>query len=225
MARKFFTITAIASAILAVLSFVLIFKQIINVPDDYEVLAICTIPLFAFISVLCFFVQSAIRNNEEKKYREENPQEGSMIRQTMISETSNSMEYSLYQLQLLGSKIVGIIGRVIATAIFVSFMGHGDLLTCLLWYIIVSYCWIFIKATGNYIIGIIAFIIFLFVILEDLMAKFGDKQELIVAAFLFGIVVIDAINIIRYIALRMKLASNKIKICRLSKEEMKAYKK
>ena len=225
MARKFFIITSIVSAMLSVLAFVLIFKQIINIPKDHEILAICSIPLFAFISVTSIFIQSAIYKNEEKKYRQNNPKEGSMIRQAMISETTNSMEYSLYQLQILGSKIIGIIGRIIATAIFVSILGHGDLMSCFICYIIVSYCWIFIKATGNYIIGIIAFAIFLYVVMANLIEKFGDKQDLIVAVFLFGIIIIDAINIIRYISLRMQVSSDGIKIRRLSKEEMKAYKK
>ncbi|MBP5433822.1 MAG: hypothetical protein J6Y81_16130 [Ruminococcus sp.] len=61
---------------------------------------------------------------------------------------------------------------------------------------------------------------------DKFLEKFSDKnQELIVNALLFGVFVIDAINIIRYIAIRIKIANSNLKIRKLTREEMQQYRK
>lgn len=223
MARIFFTVISIISAILSALTFAVVYKQLIDIPEEYEIAVIAAIPLFALISVICLFIQSGLRQKNEKQYRAENPAEGSLIRQEMIAENSYEMESSLFQLQVLKGKISGIIGRVIAAILLGTLLGNGSVLTFFLMYIIVSYCWIFIKATGNYIIGIVAFILVMYGVLEGVLEKAGDKQEIIAAALLLGVFVIDIANIIRFFALRVKITNAGMKIRRLSREEMKVY--
>lgn len=224
MSRRFFAVLSFISAILAALSFVVVYKQLIDIPEKYEILAIGAIPFFALFSVICFFIQSVIHAKNEKQFRVKNPDVGSVVRQGMIEEASNTIDYSLYQLHTLSYQIAGIIVRIIVTALIVTFFTHGNLAMSVLMYITVSYCWIFIKATGNYIIGIFVFFIFIFVAVDKITEKFGDKQELIITGLLVGVLVIDAINIIRFITLRIKVTKAGIKIRRLTKEELKAFK-
>lgn len=223
MTRIFFTVVSIISAILAALTFAVVYKQLIDIPEEYEIAVIGAIPLFALISVISLFIQSGIRQKNEKQYRADNPAEGSIIRQEMIAENSYAMESALFQLQVLRGKISGIVGRVIAAILLGTLLGNGSLLTFLLMYIIVSYCWLFIKATGNYIIGIVAFILVMYGVIDGVLEKFGDKQELVAAGLLVGVFVIDIINIIRFFALRVKITNAGMKIRRLSREEMKVY--
>ena len=224
MSRRFFAVLSLISAILAALSFVVVYKQLIDIPEDYEIIAIGAIPFFALFSVICFFIQSVIHAKNEKDFRVENPEIGSVVRQGMIEEASNTIDYSLYQLHTLSEKIAGIIVRIIVTAVVVTIFGHGDPVTCILMYITISYCWIFIKATGNYIIGIFVFFLFMFVTVDKVTEKFGDKQELIIAGLLIGVLLIDAINVIRFITLRIKITKAGFKIRRLTKEELRAFK-
>ena len=227
MSGNFFKDAAAVSLLISAAAFIIIHKQLIDIPEKYEIPAITVIPVFALTAVVCFFIQLAIRDHNDKKYRLEHPEEGSAIRQEMIEEASMKADaQTMYQLQLLREKIAGIIGRVIATIIVITVFGGRSPAACIATYITISYCWIFIKATGNFIVGIGGFLICLLYATDKFLEKFsGRNQELIVNALLVGVFVIDAINIIRYIAIRIRIANSNLKIYKLTREEMKQYKK
>lgn len=227
MSRNFFKCTAAVSLLISAAAFIIIYKQLIDIPEKYEIPAITLIPVFALTAVICFFIQLAIRDHNDKKYRLEHPEEGRAMRQEMIEEASMKADtQTMYKLQLLREKLAGIIGRVIATIIVITVFGDRSPVACITTYITVSYCWIFIKATGNFIIGIGGFLICLLYATDKFLEKFSDKnQELIMNALLIGVFVIDAINIIRYIAIRIKIANSNLKIRKLTREEMQQYKK
>lgn len=109
------------------------------------------------------------------------------------------------ELQTLKGKMTGIIGRIVATLLLIAVFEKGDFSQFFITYLVVSYCWIFIKATGNFIIGIIAFLAFLLVGIEMIMEKIGDKAGVLAVILILGVFIIDLINIIKYIKLKIQL--------------------
>lgn len=223
MIRSVFKIVSVISIMLAAIVFYCFIKHLIDVPQKYEIAAILSIPILLLIAAISFYIQSQIKNKQEESFRIENGAEGSIMRSSMTRAAVDTMEYSLYELQILGRKIGGIVGRIIATVLLGMFVGTGNASMFLIWYITVSYCWIFIKATRNYLIGILAYLVFLYVGVYKLIERSGDKHEFVVAILLLGVFVIDIINIIRYIALRLRITKAGGTIRRLNREEMRAY--
>lgn len=136
-------------------------------------------------------------------------------------------ESKLYQLQVVGGKLSSIIGRGVATLLITTLLNGGVLMRVneyLLWYVVISWCWIFIKATGNWIIGIIGTFVGCFLLYNYINSIQENVANILLFLLLWGIIIIDAINIVRYIALRMSIAKEGIKVRRLSKQEIKNYK-
>ncbi|MBP3796406.1 MAG: hypothetical protein J6I46_01350 [Ruminococcus sp.] len=223
MKRSVFIIISLISVLLAAGMIYNLLKRMIDIPQKYEMAAILSIPILLLIAVISYYIQSHIRSKQEETFRLENGAEGNIMRGSMIRTATNTMETSLFELQILGRKIGGIVGRILVSILLGLFMGRGTFSMFLINYIIVSYCWIFIKATRNYLIGIVAFLLFLLVGLEKITEKFGDKQEFILVVLILGVFVIDIINIIRYIVLRIRITKAGGTIRRLSREEMRAY--
>ncbi|MBP5433823.1 hypothetical protein [Ruminococcus sp.] len=118
MSRNIYKGTAAVSLLISAAAFIIIYKQLIDIPEKYEIPAIAAIPVFTLTAVVCFFIQLAIRDHNDEKNRLEHPNEGSAIHQRMIEEASMKADtQTLYQLQLLKEKLAGIIGRIIVTII------------------------------------------------------------------------------------------------------------
>ncbi len=133
-------------------------------------------------------------------------------------------EYKLYQLQVLGGKLTSIIGRCVAAFLLTAFMGGMNPLTFMVFYIWASWCWIFVKAMGNWIIGIVVAVAAVFLAMHYISKQPENIANILMFLLLFGIIILDIINIIRYIVLRVGIVRDGIKIRRLSRQEMKSYK-
>lgn len=133
-------------------------------------------------------------------------------------------EYRLYQLQVIRGKITSIIGRCIAAFLMGMFMDTGNPMMFVIYYILVSWCWIFIKATGNWLIGIVVAVVALFFAGDYISNQQETIANILSILLLCGIIILDIINVIRYIALRVSIARDGIAIRRLSRQEMKSYK-
>ena len=95
-------------------------------------------------------------------------------------------------------------------------------------YIVVSWCWLFVGITGNWFIGIIAAWIIPILVYHKITEKYQDnpkKIEFIVCILFFAVIIVDVINIIRYFVLKLSLVKSGITIRKLSRAEMKSYKK
>lgn len=134
-------------------------------------------------------------------------------------------EYKLYELQCLKGKISSIMGRV-AVSIILSFLLHSNSPNeIMIMYILVSWYWFFVKFTRNWIIGIVLGFIAFFLCAERISNMSEQKSNIWAFIFLFGVIIIDIINIIHYIILRTTLIKNGIFIRKISRDEMKNYKK
>lgn len=140
-------------------------------------------------------------------------------------------DYKLYELQCVKGKISSIILRIIV-ALGIIFLtdssSHNIVSTFLDVYIIVSWCWLFVGITGNWIIGIAAAWIIPILAYNKIIEKYQDnpkKVEFIVCILFFAVIIVDVINIIRYFVLKLSLVKSGITIRKLSKAEMKSYKK
>lgn len=132
--------------------------------------------------------------------------------------------YRLYQLQVIRGKLTSIIGRCIAAFLLGMLMDTGKPMMFVIYYILVSWCWIFVKATRNWIIGIVVSVIALFLAGDYISNQQETTANILSILLLFGIIILDIINVIRYITLRVTLAKEGIAIRRLSRQEMKSYK-
>ncbi|MDE5770296.1 MAG: hypothetical protein K2I06_01515 [Ruminococcus sp.] len=134
-------------------------------------------------------------------------------------------EYKLYELQCLRGKISSIIGRFVVSLVL-SFLLHNDSTNgIMIMYIMVSWYWIFVKLTGNWIIGIILGFVAFALCAERISNMSGQKSNVWAFILLFGLIIIDVINVIRYFVLKTIIIKDGISIRRLSKAEMKKYKK
>ncbi len=87
----------------------------------------------------------------------------------------------------------------------------------------VSDFWFCVKATGNWIIGFIAFMAMLFASAKLTMES--NTIGIIIGVFLLiGILFIDIYNIILYIKQKSKVLAMNIKMRKISRQEMKYYK-
>lgn len=134
-------------------------------------------------------------------------------------------EYKLYELQKLKGKISSIIGRFLVSLIL-SFLLHNDSPNgIMIMYIMVSWYWIFVKLTGNWIIGIVLGFVAFALCAERISNMSGQKSNIWAFILLFGLIIIDIINVIRYFVLKAHIIKEGISIRRLSRAEMKKYKK
>ncbi len=140
-------------------------------------------------------------------------------------------DYKLYEFQCVKGKISSIILRIII-ALGIMFLTDSNsrniVSSFLVVYIIVSWCWLFVRITGNWIIGIIAACVIPILTYDKIIEKYQDnpqQAEFMTYILLLAVVIVDVINIIRYFVLKSSLIKNGITIHRLSKAEMKSYKK
>ncbi len=140
-------------------------------------------------------------------------------------------DYELYELQCAKRKISSIFLRIIIALFamfFISPNSRNIVSSFFIAYILVSWCWFFVRITGNWIIGIVASWIVPILAYGKIIEKFQDnpqKAELYAYILLLAVFIIDVINIIRYFVLKSNLIKNNIAIRRLSRDEMKNYKK
>ncbi len=229
MKRAIFIVISCISALIAIgLLFLIVNvdmtdKFLLHFPSLTRLSILIGIGASALVSILCYIIQSVMKDLEWKKYQKEHPEEASIMRQQMQAAAQNSItDYHLFQLVDLRNKVLSIFGRGIFAALL-SITGIDPMAS----YIIISYCWFFIKLTGNYIIGIIAaFIscIALIYYVDKYLSQLPQQvTEIIVLLMIFGIFIIDFVNVIRYLALKSKIAKAGLKIRKLSKEEMSMY--
>ena len=135
-------------------------------------------------------------------------------------------EYKLYQLWELKGKVKSIFGRILVTFIIGFATGNFSLISLILIYIIISWCWTLVKITGNWLIGIVSTFICLFVVYYKISTLDINEQkaEIIMTVLLLAVIVFDIINIIRYFTLKTSVIKNGMEIRKLSRAELKEYK-
>ncbi len=182
-----------------------------------------TMGISGLLAVICYIVQSVMKDLEWKRFQKEHPEQAEAIRQQKQIDTANSVtDYDFYQLSELQSKIGSILGRGVFAALL-SVTGVG--LTAS--YLIISYCWFFIRLTRNYLIGLIAAALSFYALLnyaDRLLKQLPEKiGNIVMFMMFFGIFIIDIVNIIRHLVLKGKIKKAGIAVRKLSKEEMRMY--
>ena len=86
-------------------------------------------------------------------------------------------EYKLYQLWELKGKVKSIFGRILVTFIIGFATGNFSLISLILIYIIISWCWTLVKITGNWLIGIVSTFICLFVVYYKISTLDINEQK------------------------------------------------
>lgn len=219
----FIALSCVSTALAAIALGILVSGKIQEYPDQYRLVNILAIPIFALTAIICYIVQSVMKDIEWKKYKAEHPEEAKLIQQQRnaqaVSAANSVGDYDIYRLSVLRGSIASIFGRILVSVLLAAFVGTG----VLIWYIWVSYTWFFIKLTRNYIIGI-GVCLFCVYYFADKYGNFPQPWATIsAAAFICGVFVIDLINIIRYIALKNKIRKAGTAIKRLSREQKKAF--
>ena len=107
----------------------------------------------------------------------------------------------LIEIEKCKHRFHSIFGRAVVSIIISHLLGfdHAGYLGTFTLYAIISYIWTFIKTAGNYIIGIIAFVIAGYFVYEKV------QNETVFLIIIFGAVILDAYNVIKYIVLKRKL--------------------
>ena len=182
-----------------------------------------TMGISGLLAVICYIVQSVMKDLEWKRFQKEHPEQAEAIRQQKQIDTANSVtDYDFYQLSELQSKIGSILGRGVFAALL-SVTGVGVTAS----YLIISYCWFFIRLTRNYLIGLIAAVLSFYALLnyaDRLLKQLPEKiGNIVMFMMFFGIFIIDIVNIIRYLVLKGKIKKAGIAVRKLSKEEMRMY--
>ncbi|MBR6580943.1 MAG: hypothetical protein IKK66_06555 [Ruminococcus sp.] len=124
---------------------------------------------------------------------------------------------NIYQLEILRGRITSIIGRGVAAVLLGLLMKATHPLIFMVFYILVSWVWIFVKATRNWIIGIVAAVVAIYVISGYISEQPETKGTILAIIFLFGLIIYDIINIIRYISLKGRMTKEEIEARRMSK--------
>lgn len=124
---------------------------------------------------------------------------------------------NIYQLEILRGRITSIIGRGVAAVLLGLLMKATHPLIFMVFYILVSWVWIFVKATRNWIIGIVAAVVAIYVISGYISEQPETKGTILAIIFLFGLIIYDIINIIRYISLKGRMTKEEIEVRRMSK--------
>ena len=135
-------------------------------------------------------------------------------------------EYKLYQLWELKGKTKSIFGRLLVTFVIGFAMSNFSLMSLILIYIMISWCWTLVKVTGNWLIGIVSTFVCLFVIYYKVSTLniSEEKAEILMAVLLLSVIIFDIINIIRYFSLKTSIIKNGMEIRKLSRAELKEYK-
>ncbi|MBO4877691.1 MAG: hypothetical protein J5501_06785 [Ruminococcus sp.] len=205
--HRIFTGLAAVAAVLAAASFAVLYKHLIEIPEKYTTAAIFSMSGFALLGVIFFYIGSAIQ--QRGRFRNTDNTATGPIPAAEGNENYNTFrndKYTINQINIYRGKVIGIFGRAVVAAGISWFLGlRENPLVFLPMYILVSYCWVFIKATRNYIIGILAFVVLFFAVDAFADKLQGNIKTLVLAAFLFGIIIIDIISISRYIMLKLRI--------------------
>lgn len=126
-------------------------------------------------------------------------------------------EIAIVKLAELRSKIGAIPGKLLVTILIMEGMfWHfswdafteniaGSLGVTVIMYGLISYFWLCVKLTHNWLIGIVFAIILFFIFMINI-DKMGDTASTIITiAICFGGTILDVLNIIRYFVLKRKL--------------------
>ena len=220
MKRSIFIVLCCISTVLSVGALLLLMSdRLYGYPDQYRLAVILAIPVFALIAIICYIIQSVLKDKEWKKFQAEHPEQAQTVREQLYAQAQNAVgDFDLYQLSILRGKIGSIFGRILAAVLISSFSGD-----VLIWYIWVSYGWFFIKRTRNYIIGIVACFLSFLYFAEKISGLPAPWNDIMTFVLIGGAFIIDLINVIRYIALKHKITKAGMTIRKLSKEEKMAF--
>lgn len=130
-------------------------------------------------------------------------------------------EQKLFEREMLKRKIASIGARALVSILLSSMDGNF-----LMWYIMVSWVWVFVRIFHNWLLGIIATVgglIWAVTKYESL----NSTSEVVVMEYIlfFGLVTIDVINIIRFFALTHSIQKEGIELRKLSREKLREYTK
>ena len=203
--RRFFSGLAAVSVLLAVLTFLVLYKHLIDIPEKYEAAVITAVPVLVLIAVISLFISSSLRRRETIS---DDCPTGEILVVRIAENGQNSLRndvYAVNQLNILRGKLAGILGRIVVSALITILLVRDIPVMFIPIYLVVSYSWIFIKATRNYLIGIIAFIVVMYGTLSWIDELSRNTQTILLAVLILGVFVIDIINIIRYIRLRAQM--------------------
>ena len=141
------------------------------------------------------------------------------------------LEYELYRLEVIKSRLLSVIGRLIVTIVLVFAIGIFSefkdekisiiIITFLAFYVIVSDVWFCARVLGNWILGIIAFVVMIFACSK--IAELGAIGSAIGIVLLIGVIFIDVYNVIMYIKQKSKVLAMNIKMRKISRQELKYY--
>lgn len=126
-------------------------------------------------------------------------------------------EITIVRLAELRSKIGAIPGKLLVTILFMEVMfWHfswdafteniaGSLGVTVVMYGLISYVWLCVRLTHNWLVGIVFAIILFFIFMINI-DKMGDTASAIITiAICFGGPILDVLNIIRYFMLKRKI--------------------
>lgn len=139
--------------------------------------------------------------------------------------------YKLYKLQCQKSNITSIFIRVLIAFAIIFFSNSATdtnkpIGSFIMYYVMISWFWIFVRITGNWILGFFtAWLVPIFII-SKVYDKFKDNPktvEMIVAVLFLAVIVIDVISLGKYFILRASILKDGFKIRKLSREEMRSY--
>ncbi len=131
--------------------------------------------------------------------------------------------YELYKLQLAKNKVTSILARVVI-ALGIAFISGNGLPAFIAFYSLISWYWIFVRITGNWLLGAIFGLIAVFAVgakIESTGSTIG--MYIFIFVLIFGLAIIDIVNFIKYIVLKSNIQKNHIQIRKLSREEMRSY--
>ena len=208
--HRIFTGLAAISAILTAASFVAIYKELIEIPPEYQIPAIASVPGFALLAVIFEFISSSIRQRRFVHNTDDSPT--GPIPTTRghhdPHDAGHEPTYSASEIRNASRMIPSIVGRIIVAAAFTYFITRNDpqLIAFIPVYIVVSYFWIIIKLIGkifrpplNYIIGLFAGLAAYDLFVEKWMDKLGHtERNAILIVLIIGVFVIDIAQLIRY---------------------------
>lgn len=128
-------------------------------------------------------------------------------------------ELKIVKLAELRSKIGGIPAKLLVTFLIAGGMYWGfsfekfkekpavDIFAFIVTYGIISYFWLCVKMTRNWIVGIVVAIVLIFVWVAGMEKLSGFTQTLIGCAICFGGPVLDLLTVIRYFIIKKKVFS------------------
>lgn len=128
-------------------------------------------------------------------------------------------ELKIVKLAELRSKMGGIPVKLLVTFIFANLVFWNfsfekfkeqpgyNIFTFVMLYGMLSYFWLCVKMTGNWIIGIVVAIVLILVMVGSMKSSSGVFQTIFVCAVCFGGPVLDILTVVRYFIIKKQVFS------------------